>query len=114
MNAYTYPGLRLAVMQIKAATTPDTSAVIDACAEAWGTNRKEMEGRTRISHVVMARYTAMHLFRFALNLSTHDAGRPFGKDHSTAIYGSKVVRQMMIYPEFQQRFAAVCMKIGYK
>ena len=114
MNAYSYPGLRMAARQIKESNRPSADEVITACAEAWGTCRKEMETKTRVSNVVMARFAAMYLFRFALNYSIHAAGRPFGKDHSTVIYATKVVRQMLIYPEFQERFSGVCYKIGYK
>lgn len=114
MNAYSYPGMRLAARQIKESNRPSADEVISACAEAWGTSRGEMESKTRISNVVMARYASMHLFRFALNYSVHAAGRPFGKDHSTVIYATKVVRQMLIYPEFRERFSRVCYKIWYK
>lgn len=114
MNAYSYPGLRLAASQVKAVSGVNADQVIAACAETWETTRQAMESKTRIQKVVMARFVSMYLFRFALNLTTHQAGRPFGKDHATVIYATNAVRQMLIYPEFQDRFISVCAKIGYK
>lgn len=73
--------------------TPDT--VIAVISEHFGLNHKDITGTKRHQKIVQARQLAMFICRQLLGSSYPSLGRIFGgKDHSTAMYAVKKVKEL--------------------
>lgn len=80
MNPYAIPGI----------------AGIDAmCAQEWGIDREQLYTRTRERKVVEARQMAMYLRVTRERSSYAAAGKPYDRDHATAIHAVRTVRDLM-------------------
>jgi len=69
--------------------------ILDAAAEHFKVERKDLMGTRRHHHIVLARQTAMYLCRELVGSSYPSLGRIFGgRDHSTALYAVKKIKQL--------------------
>ena len=79
--------------RIVAPTEPNgLQAVLDAVCDATAVTQEEVLGRSRRSHIALARQIAMILYREVSGASSGSVGARFGRDHGTVLYAEQKVR----------------------
>jgi chromosomal replication initiation ATPase DnaA len=80
--------------------------------KVWNIKIDDIYSKSRNRDIVEARYVCMWYNRIRLKKSFHYCGKLYYKDHSTAVYGIKMVD--MLYetnPEFKKKFDIVLNQI---
>ncbi len=91
MNAYVIPGIQFL-------TIPQE--IINKVCVAFSITPGQMMEKTRRHKIVIPRNTAMYLLRIK-GFGASEIGRIFNKDHSTVIYASKSIQNLIDTKDFE-------------
>ena len=94
MNPYIYPGLRQSFKDLnKIKALPQRKELIEdviiGVCKAFKISEQELFSRNRKQNYVNARFMAMVIYRYYMDMSLHEIGRQFQLDHSSVIHGLK-------------------------
>ena len=105
-NYMALPGLKPGAMFYG---TKCVDSIINAVSLSLGVERKSMQAKTRIRHIVEARQTAIYLIKKHTNMSLAEIGKIFGgRDHTTAIHSIQVVNDLCDTDEtYKQRLLQI-------
>lgn len=113
ISPYVLPGATIKREEVRRAHITE-DLIKETCSRAYGITVEELERNTRLRAIAEPRQVAMHLIRFSMGKSLHEAALPFRKNHATVVHATKVVRKLMMYTDFRERYDAICAEIGYK
>ena len=69
--------------------------IIECCAKFYKVKKEDIYSEKRNSDIVFARQASIYIIKELTNLSFPKIGAIFGKDHTTAIYAIKKMKQTM-------------------
>lgn len=69
--------------------------IIEACAKFYNVKKEDIYSEKRTKEIVMARQVSIYIIKEVTNFSYPKIGAVFGKDHATAIYAIKKVKELM-------------------
>ena len=83
MKAEIIPGLN------REHSSPDD--IVALAAYQYGLKPEVIKGRSRLLKICESRYYAMYLLRKRTDLTLDEIGKMLNRDHSTALYGVRVI-----------------------
>ncbi len=69
--------------------------IIESCAKFYGVKKEDIYSEKRTKNIVLARQVSIYIMKEVTNYSFPKIGSIFGKDHATAIYAIKKVKELM-------------------
>ena len=69
--------------------------IIEACSKFYNVKKEDIYSEKRTKEIVMARQVSIYIMKEVTNFSYPKIGAVFGKDHATAIYAIKKVKELM-------------------
>ncbi len=93
---------------------PSPEAIIDAVAEYFDLDARQLAGKARDKHLVHARHIAMYLLRTDAARPLTEIGRLLGKrDHTTVLHGTEKIEQALyLDPGLRQQIAEIRERIA--
>ncbi len=93
---------------------PSPEAIIDAVAEYFDLDARQLAGKARDRHLVHARHIAMYLLRTDAARPLTEIGRLLGKrDHTTVLHGTEKIEQALyLDPALRQQIAEIRERIA--
>lgn len=84
-------------------------SIINAVSLSLGVEKRSMQARSRLRHLVEARQIAIYLIKKHTNMSLSEIGKIFGgRDHTTAIHSIQVVNDLCdSNEEYKQRLLRI-------